>query len=115
MEERRKLPRKYLRGHSSIYEQSTGKIFGNLCDLTLDGLMVISQKNLEVDKEIGLYMDLPKIISHKERILKFNARLVWLKPDVDPSLNNIGFQFLKFTEEQKLVIAQIIEIYEFRH
>ena len=114
MEERRKLPRKYLMAYSSVYEQSTGKMLGYLCDLTLDGLMVISKESLEVDKEIELYIDLPEIILHKERTLKIKARIVWLQPDIDPRLNNIGFQFLELTEKLKPVIAQMIEAYEFR-
>ena len=112
MEEKRKLPRKYLRGYSSVYEQGTGKILGNLCDLSLGGLMLISQESLEADKEVSLYIDLPEIISYKDRTLKFKARVAWLQPDVEPGINNIGFQFFKFTEEKKLVVTQIIETYE---
>ena len=114
MEERRKLPRKYLMLYSSIYEQNTGKMLGYLCDLTLDGLMVISKENLEIGKETEIRIDLPEISAFKESYLKIKVHVIWIKPDLDPRLNNIGFQFLELSEEQKPIIAQMIDSYEFR-
>jgi len=112
MEERRKLPRKYLMAYSSVYEQSTGKMLGYLCDLTLDGLMVISKESLEVDAETQIYIDLPDTENFPQNIIKINARVVWINPDLDPRLNNIGFQFIDLAEEQKSIITQMINTYE---
>ena len=114
MEERRKLPRKYLMAFSSVYKQDTGKLIGYLSDLTLDGLMVISKEDIEINKEMEIYLDLPEMILSKERILKINTRVIWLQPDIDPRLNNIGFQFLELSEEQTPIIAQMIDAYQFR-
>ena len=114
MEERRKLPRKYLMAFSSVYKQDTGKLIGYLSDLTLDGLMVISKEDIEINKEMEIYLDLPEMILSKERVLKINARVIWLQPDIDPRLNNIGFQFLELSEEQTPIIAQMIDAYQFR-
>lgn len=113
MEERRKLPRKYLMAYSSVYEQSTGKMLGYLCDLTFDGLMVISKESLEIDKETEVRIDLPEMPLFTENNLKIKTRVIWVNPDLDPRLNNIGFQFLELSEEQKPVIVQMIETYEF--
>ncbi len=114
MEERRKLPRKYLMAYSSVYEQSTGKMLGYLCDLTLDGLMVISKENLVVDKETEIRIDLPEVPPFTEKYLQIKARVVWLQPDLDPRLNNIGFHFLELAKEKKPLIEKIIDTYEFR-
>lgn len=114
MEEKRKLPRKYLMAYSNVYEQSTGKILGYLCDITLEGLMVISKEDLEVNKEIELYIDLPEIPSFTENILKVKVRVAWSRPDLDPKLLNVGFQFVELAEEKKPIITQMIETYEFR-
>ncbi len=70
MEERRKLPRKYLMAYSSVYEHSTGKMLGYLCDLTFDGLMVISKESLEIGKETEIRIDLPETPSFTENNLK---------------------------------------------
>jgi len=114
MEEKRKLPRKYLMAYSSVYEQSTGRTLGYLCDITLDGLMVISKENLEIDKVIDIYIDLPEIPSFIEKILKIKARVAWSRPDLDPRLMNIGFQLVDLAEDNKPVISKMIETYEFR-
>ncbi|RLD02496.1 MAG: hypothetical protein DRI32_08870 [Chloroflexi bacterium] len=114
MEERRKFPRKYLMAFSSVYIQSTGKLIGYLSDLTLEGLMVISKESLEIDTKLGIYLDLPAMILSKDRALKIEVRVIWIQPDIEPTLTNIGFQFLGLTEEQKSVINQMIDAYEFR-
>ena len=112
MEERRKLPRKYLMAYSSVYEQSTGKMLGYLCDLTLDGLMVISKESLEIDTETEVSIDLPEIDDFSQNTLQIKVRVVWVNPDLDPRLNNIGFQFIDLPEKQKPTITQIIDTYE---
>ena len=114
MEERRKLPRKYLMAFSSVYIQNTGKLIGYLSDLTLEGLMVISKENLEVNEDLEIYLDLPEMILSKESALKINARVIWIQPDIDPRLNNIGFQFLELSEKQIPIITQMIDVYQFR-
>jgi len=114
MEERRKLPRKYLMAYSNIYEQSTGKPLGYLCDLTLDGLMVISRENLEINKEIELNIELPEISSITEKNLKIKGRVAWSRPDLDPRLMNIGIQLVDLAEDKKNIITKIIETYQFR-
>jgi len=114
MEERRKLPRKYLLAFSSVFKQSTGELIGYLNDLTLEGLMIISKESLEINTELGIYLDLPEMILSKERALKIQVRVIWVQPDVEPSLNNIGFQFLGLKDNQKPVINQMIDAYEFR-
>ena len=114
MEERRKLPRKYLMAFSSVYKQNTGKLIGYLSDLTLEGLMVISKESLEINEDLEIYLDLPEMILSKESALKINVRVIWLQPDIDPRLNNIGFQFLDISEEQIPIITQMIDAYQFR-
>ena len=114
MEERRKLPRKYLMAYSSVYEKSTGKMLGYLCDLTLDGLMVISKGSLELNKETEIRIDLPELYPFTEKILQIKVRVIWLKPDLDPRLNNIGFNFINLAEEEKPLIEKMIETYEFQ-
>ena len=114
MEERRKIPRKYLMAYSSVYEQGTGKMLGYLSDLTLEGLMVIGKEKLEIGTETEIRIDLPEIPAFGENYLQIGVRVIWVKPDLDPRLNNIGFNFIDLPEKQKPIISEMIEIYEFR-
>ncbi len=114
MEERRKIPRKYLMAYSSVYIQSTGRMLGYLSDLTLAGLMVIGKEEIEVGRELELHIDLPEMPPIEEKFLRIKARVVRCQPDLDPRLFNIGFEFTDLAESEKPIISQMIESYEFR-
>lgn len=114
MEERRKLARKYLMAYSSVYSVSTGRLIGYLCDLTLEGLMVISKEDMLLDRELEIRIDLPEMPQFSQRTLKLKTKAVHSQPDIDPRLFNIGFKLLDLAPEAKPVIEQMIEIYEFR-
>ena len=114
MEERRKLPRKYLMAFSSVFESKSRVLLGYLSDLTLGGLMIISKVPLDDEKNIVLYIELPNTPQFPQESLEISARAAWCEADIDPRLYNIGFQFIELNEEDKAIIKEMIEIYEFR-
>ena len=113
MEERRKLPRKYLMAFSSVYDNENRILLGYLCDLTLDGLMVISKIPKNTEGETELYIELPETPQFPKDNLTIQSRIIWCKEDIDPRLYNIGFQFIDISEEDKAIVEQMIESYEF--
>ena len=114
MEERRKLPRKYLMAFSLVLDYKSGELLGYLCDLTLEGLMVISKVPKDVDSMIELFIELPNIPNLSKKRLLIEAQIIWCEADIDPRLYNIGFQFDKLGEEDKVIIERMIEAYVFR-
>ena len=114
MEERRKLPRKYLMAFSSIIDNNSGLLIGYLSDLTLDGLMVISKIAKDTEDSTDLYIELPDEPRFPKKNLLLNARIVWCEADIDPRLYNIGFQFEKLSKEDKDIIEKMIDAYQFR-
>ncbi len=114
MEDRRKLPRKYLMAYSSVYEQSTGKIIGYLSDLNTAGLMLIGKESIPPDTEMKLHLDLPEMPNISDTYLRVKVRVVRSHPDLDPRLVNIGCVFIDLPEEKQPVINAMIETYEFR-
>ena len=114
MEDRRRIPRKYLMAFSSVYEQSTGKMLGYLSDLNLSGLMLIGKEKIAPDTEIELHLDLPEMPNISDTFLRVKARVVRSQPDLDPRLVNIGFSFIDLPEEKKPIIREMIDVYEFR-
>ena len=113
MEERRKLPRKYLMAFSSVYDNASRILLGYLCDLTLNGLMVISKIPKESESEIELYIELPETPQFPKDSLTIQSRIIWCKDDIDPRLYNVGFQFIDLSEEDRTIVKQMIESYEF--
>ncbi len=113
MEERRKLPRKYLMIFSSVRDNNTSEELGYLSDLSLEGLMLISKTPKEAEKEIELYIELPEEPNFLQKKIIIAARTIWCEADIDPRLYNIGFKFKNLSQKDKAVIEKMIEVYQF--
>ena len=114
MEDRRKLPRKYLMAYSSVYEQSTGKLLGYLSDLNLAGMMIIGKEALPPEADMKIHLDLPEMPSISDTYLRVKVRVIRSQPDLDPRFVNIGFVFVDLPKEKQPVISAMIQTYEFR-
>lgn len=114
MDERRRIPRKYLMVYSRVFDRETGKILGYLSDLNLVGAMIISDDPMVEGTTVALRFDLPDPPLFSADHLSLNARVAWCQPDIDPAFYNVGFQFGTVTLEQSNIIEDMIEAYEFR-
>lgn len=114
MQERRKLPRKYLMAFSSVKNNQSGIELGYLCDMNLDGMMIIGKEPHEPGQEIELYIELPEKQNFPQKSIIVKAELIWTEPDIDPRLFNMGFKFLNLAEADKPIITNMIKVYEFR-
>ncbi len=114
MKERRTLDRKYLMVYSRVFDRATGRILGYLSDLSPKGAMIISDDPISENAKLSLRFDLPDPPLFSTDHLNLEARVAWCKPDIDPSFYNIGFEFLEINEQEKMIIEEMIEAYEFR-
>jgi len=114
MKERRTLDRKYLMVYSRVFDRGTGRILGYLSDLSSKGAMIISDDPIKENVTLSLRFDLPDPPLFSVDHLNLEARVAWCKPDIDPSFYNIGFEFIEVNEQEKMIIEEMIEAYEFR-
>ena len=114
MQDRRKLPRKDLMSYSQVFDLYKGKLIGYLGDLNLGGAMVIGDEAIPVDEKLTLSIQLPELPNINATRLALPARVVRCHPDISPEYFNIGMEFELVTDEQKNIIAAVIENYEFR-
>jgi hypothetical protein len=114
MDERRKIPRKYLMVYSRVFDRVSGKILGYLSDLNLMGAMIISDDPLPEGNSISLRLDLPDPPLFSTDHINMDARIAWCRPDIDPAFYNIGFEFDAVSDEQSKIIEDMIDAYEFR-
>jgi len=115
MYERRELRRKNLIIYSRVSNRNFGNLLGYLCDLSLKGAMIISEKPQDPNTVIPLRFDLPDL-GHElfdAGHMDIPARVVYCQPDVSPNFNNIGFEFLEVDSQQKACIERMMEKYEF--
>lgn len=115
MDERRKLPRKYLIIYSRVFDQTLGKLLGYLSDLGEQGAMIISEEPLEVNDILPLRFDLPDPKIFHAHNLNISARVAHCNIDISPAFYDIGFEFLEVAPEQKFIIDTMMDVYEFRH
>ena len=112
----RKESRKKLMAFTPVYELLHKTLLGYVGDLTLQGVMVIGEKSIEVDKHLTLGIEfpesLPEILAMRVVI---PARAAWCKPDDSPQYFNIGLEFIEVSPENAREIEAILERYQFRN
>lgn len=113
MEERRKLKRRYLMFYSRIFDRRSGALIGYLSDITIEGMMVISEVPLETGLVSRLRMDLPEDIFDKNH-MDFEALCIWNRQDVNPNFYISGFKLIGLSDSDKQTIERIIDAYGFR-
>ncbi len=110
MDERRKLKRQHIMFYSRVFDRATGAFLGYLGNLTPDGSMIISEEELQIDKDYQLRIDLPEDMYAKS-MLNLTARAVWCKRDIDPNFFNIGFSLQDVPIQDEGIIQKIIDDY----
>jgi hypothetical protein len=113
MIERRQLERKHLMFYSRVFDRKTGKFVGYLGDITVEGVMIISDEKIETDARYSFRMDLPEDLFPKA-LLNLEVESIWCQPDVDPNFYNTGFRLLDGSEEDQEIITRIIMEYGFK-
>lgn len=91
MEERRKLRRRHVIYYSRVYDRGSGELIGHVMDITPEGIKLISEQSIPINKRFQFRIDLPEEILAKEYMF-FDAESVWCAPDVNPDFYNTGFR-----------------------
>ncbi len=114
--ERRKEPRKKLMAFTPVHDQDKGTLLGYIRDLTLQGVLVIGEKTLDVDTQTTLVMELPGglpgIVATRMTI---SARVARCVKDESPQTYRIGFEFTDVKPEQTEILQALLERYHFRY
>jgi hypothetical protein len=111
--DRRKLKRRHVIFYSRVFDRNSGALLGHLMDITIEGLMLISETPLKTDLTYHLRMDLPEDVMTKA-YLSFDAQCLWCKPDINPAFYNAGFKVLNMVQEDVDLIENMIDEYGFR-
>lgn len=114
MRERRKETRKNLMAYTQVFDLYGVYLIGYLGDLTLQGAMVIGEKQIGDNSEMTLAFELPELPNIQTARMTIPARVVWCQPDISPEYFNVGFEFKEVLPDQKAIIQAIIDNYEFR-
>jgi hypothetical protein len=111
--DRRKLKRRHVIFYSRVFDRNSGVLLGHLMDITIEGLMLISEAPLNAGITYHLRMDLPEDVMTKA-YLSFEAQCLWSKPDINPAFYNAGFKVLNMSQDDIDLIENMIDEYGFR-
>lgn len=112
-QDRRKLKRRHIVFYSRVFDRNTGALLGHLMDLTVEGLMLISDHPINTGHTYHLRMDLPEDAKSKP-YLNFDAHCLWCRPDINPAFYNAGFKVLNMGRDDMNMIDNMIDEYGFR-
>lgn len=108
MDERRRHKRRHSIFYIKVYDEATGKMAGRLVDITSGGMMLVSEKPIEVGTVSKFKMPLPEKIHDIGEIL-LDARSVWTGPDVNVNFFDTGFEFIEPSFEEITLIRDSFE------
>ncbi len=111
MPEKRKLKRRQLIYYLRVLDRDTEALIGRLVDITTEGVMLLSESALEIDKLFKFKMILPAHFEARKEIT-FDAKCLWSKIDINPDLYTSGFQFDRISPKDMHLIEELILDYE---
>ena len=116
MDEHRKETRKKLMAFTPVYDSNQNTLLGYVEDLTLSGILVIGENQVEANNERNLRIDFPIVLPNPMSAqITLPARVVWCRPDKSPQYFNIGFEFMEVKPEHEKIFRAILKKYQFRH
>jgi len=105
--EKRKETRKHLIYYLKVFDADKNELIGNLVDITVNGMMLISEEPIELTKVFNLKIILPRKIQGKEEFL-VEAKSMWSKNDINPVLYDSGLQFSKLNNQEKDIVEDLL-------
>ncbi|MFV0436607.1 MAG: PilZ domain-containing protein [Desulfopila sp.] len=108
----RKVERRHLVFYLRVFDGLGSKVIGHIVDISAQGLMLISDDPLPVNKGYRLRMRLPAEIVDKDEII-LEAISRWCRQDDNPDFYITGFQISELTPEVEKYISCLIEDFSF--
>ena len=116
MNDQRKESRKKLVAFTPVYELLHKTLIGYIGDLTPQGVMVIGEKPVDINKHLTLGLEFPDDESDAHTLrVAISGRVAWCRQDETPQYFNIGFEFIDVSPENAKIVDAILNRYQFRH
>jgi len=113
-DETRKEERRKLMAFTPVLDLRKKSLMGYVGDLTLQGVLVVGEKPVEVDQVMTLVIDFPETPEiHAKRVI-IPARAVWCEKKHDNKYFDAGFEFQKIEMKDQIIIESILERYQYR-
>jgi len=109
---RRSIRRRHLIYYLRVWDDDTKKLLGHIVDITTEGLMLVSDQPIELNKKFNLEMQWHDSDGETKQIC-FEAESRWEHKDVNASFYDTGFIILNQAAEMLTPIREIIDEFGF--
>ena len=109
--EKRTMKRWQLIFYLRVFDEDTGKLLGYVVDISINGMMLISDQPIPLQKDYDLWLDVPRDDGQREKV-SLQAHSLWSQRDVNPDFFDTGFCLVDATNEQIYRIQLIIDDYK---
>lgn len=111
MIERRKVQRRRFRYYMRVVDDISLQPIGYLSDISATGFRLDCQKELPLNRDYRLRLDLTSDIANKAT-MSFIARTKWCQQDrLDPLVYNVGFELIHIAPADAEIFQRIFEKY----
>ena len=107
MTEQRKSPRKIANEVLEVYDQITGAQLGKVVNISAEGLMLLSDQQIETGSVYQLDLKLTRLINQHSRI-SFGAEAIWSTEAAQPDSYWTGFRMIDISEDNIITIDELI-------
>ncbi|MET1077892.1 MAG: PilZ domain-containing protein [Pseudomonas sp.] len=113
MSTQRRIERHQLLYYLKVFNQVTDKPMGYIGNLSLDGLMLISQLRMMVGASFDLRLKIPAS-EGPERYIDFSAICQWCREDVTPGSYDSGFSLVAPPTDYVEMLGDLRNYFSFR-
>lgn len=110
--ENRRLKRWYLVMYLRVYDQDTEALLGHIVDINKDGLRLVSDRPVAVNRTFRMWVDIPKEDTTHQRIY-LEAESMWCGKDINPDFYDTGFRIINMGSSALLQLQLLIEEFKF--
>lgn len=107
MNERRKLERHTVSSSLEVYDLDTGALLGRVVDLHQEGLMLLSDKPIEMFKSYALQINLPMTLNGVTEFC-LDAESLWHRESIGGGQFWTGLQFLNVPDDSRSCIEKMV-------
>lgn len=107
---RRKLERRQLSETVIIHDVFNGGVFGELVNITVEGLMAITDREIETQAIFQLALQLPEPLSGSSQLL-LGADCLWCRRAENHNRYWAGFQIIDASDQALEQIEALIDLY----
>jgi hypothetical protein len=108
MRDKRRQPRRNSPHRINVLSAADEKVLGRLVNITIGGLMFLSETSYPARTVLDLRLPLPTMANGKLSI-DVTGRVLWSRPDTNPRFNRVGLAFDALGAEEGYLIETVLQ------